>query len=90
MVSYTLHSKCTAESSQYVSAALLPDENLSYKDIEIPHSTPVSNITTLSVHTNNDAFPYPWAFKPEPWIGLDGYRETEVSKSIQFNKGGRS
>lgn len=66
---------------------IAPDETLDYKGYIIPPGTPVS-MTTLSVHTDESAFPDPWTFNPDRWLGREG---TERRKyQMAFNKGGRN
>ena len=66
---------------------IAPDESLEYKGYIIPPGTPIS-MTTLSVHTDESAFPNPWVFNPDRWLGREG---TERRKyQMAFNKGGRN
>ncbi|MCJ1267522.1 hypothetical protein MMC22_007407 [Lobaria immixta] len=66
---------------------IAPDEVLDYKGYEIPPGTPVS-MTTLSVHTDENAFPDPWAFNPDRWLGKEGAKRRKYQ--MAFNKGGRN
>ena len=66
---------------------IAPKEALKYKGHVIPPGTPVSS-TSLTIHTNEEIFPDPWAFKPERWIGSEGVARRKYQ--MAFNKGGRN
>ena len=66
---------------------IAPNEALNYKGYVIPPGTPVSS-TTLAIHTNEEIFPDPWAFKPERWLGSEGVARRKYQ--MAFNKGGRN
>ena len=67
-------------------ARIAPDEPLHYKGYTIPPGTPVSS-TTLCIHTDESAFPDPWTFRPERWLGKEGMERRKYLMS--FNKGAR-
>lgn len=56
------------------------------KSYTVPPGTPVS-ITTLSAHTNEMAFPDPFTFNPERWLGDKGQERRKFQ--LAFGKGGR-
>ena len=66
---------------------IAPDETLNYKGHLLPPGTPVST-TTLAVHTDENIFPDPWAFKPERWMGQEGAERRKYQ--MAFNKGDRN
>ncbi|MCJ1313305.1 hypothetical protein MMC25_006982 [Agyrium rufum] len=66
---------------------IAPTKTLRYKDYAIPPGTPIS-CTTLCVHTNEDIFPEPWAFKPERWAGSEGAGRRKYQ--MAFSKGERN
>lgn len=66
---------------------IAPNEALAYEGYIIPPGTPVS-MTTLCVHTDESAFPDPWAFNPDRWLGQEGAKRRKYQ--MAFNKGGRN
>lgn len=71
-------------------AMIDPDNTIVYSDrgrtYKIPAGTPMS-VQTLILHTNDDIFPDPWAFKPERW--LDDEAAMRRKYILSFNKGSR-
>ena len=67
-------------------ARLAPDETLHYRQYALPPGTPVST-TTLCAHTDPHAFPDPWRFAPERWLGAEGAARRKYS--LAFSRGSR-
>jgi cytochrome P450 len=56
-------------------------EVLWYKQYVLPPGTAIS-MTTLCVHTNEDIFPDPWAFKPDRFLGQEGLERRKYMMSL--------